>query len=118
MTDESSETHPANVPTAGIVMLMTAVASQEEADRIARALVQEGVAACCQSFSITSTYVWKGVLCREPEVLLLVKSAAGARAVTRIKELHSYELPEIIVIPVLGGYEPYLAWVRDGSVGS
>lgn len=96
-----------------VVVVLTATSSQEEADRIAEALVRERLAACCQSSPIRSTYLWKGELCRDAEILLLAKTTTADRAMARIRELHSYELPEIVVVPITGGYAAYLDWVRS-----
>lgn len=98
-----------------VFVVMTSVGSEEEAERIAGALVEERLAACCQTFPISSTYRWKGEICRDTEFLLLAKTANAAAAVERVKQQHSYEIPEILVIPVIGGHDPYLEWVRGSS---
>lgn len=103
----------AGARTAQLSVVMTTVATGEDADRIATALVEEHLAACCQSLPVASTYLWKGALCRESEVLLLVKTARASRAIARIHELHRYELPEIIALPVDSGHQPYLRWVME-----
>ncbi len=98
-----------------VSVLMTTASSQQEADRIATALVEEKLAACCQALPIQSTYQWKGEICREAEVLLLVKTANAAGAIERIRQLHSYEVPEIVELHVDYGHPPYLRWVEESS---
>ena len=101
-------------------MLSTA-GSRDEAERIARALVDERLAACVNVVApITSIYRWKGAVERAEEVLLVVKtrSVLATRVAGRIRELHSYELPEAIVLPIDGGAADYLAWIADETAVS
>jgi periplasmic divalent cation tolerance protein len=86
---------------------------------ISEALVAERLAACVNRVDgIRSTYLWGGKLQDDTEVLLIIKTTAarlqGLEA--RLKALHPYELPELLVVPVMGGNEPYLEWVRQGVV--
>lgn len=101
-----------------LVQIQCAVDSVEEADRIARALVEQRHAACVQRLPIHSSYVWERVLCQEAEHLLLIKTtrAAAEEAIAAIRALHSYEVAEIIMLPILGGAADYMAWVAQ-SVG-
>ncbi|MBL8299873.1 MAG: divalent-cation tolerance protein CutA [Rhodanobacteraceae bacterium] len=90
----------------------------EVADRIARALVQEGLAACVNRLpGVVSTYRWNGEIRADTELLLLVKTTrARFEALrARIVTLHPYELPEIIAVDVTLGHEPYLAWVAEAT---
>jgi periplasmic divalent cation tolerance protein len=84
------------------------------AARIANTLVEERLAACVNRLSrMTSTYRWEGKVQSETEALLMIKTTAGLleRLGERIKELHPYELPEVIALPIEGGSERYLAWL-------
>jgi len=86
-----------------------------EATAIARQLVAEGQAACVNQLpAVRSIYVWNGQLEQTDEVLLLVKTTvAGYPALERrVRELHPYEVPEILALPVAAGYEPYLQWLK------
>lgn len=99
----------------GLVQVETTVDSEAAAAALAAALVNEGLAACVQVLGpIASTYRWQGAVERATEWLCLAKTteAAAARIMARIRELHSYEQPEILVLPVTGGDPGYLAWVR------
>lgn len=100
-----------------LVVLITA-GSQEEADRIAGALVGEMLAACVNIVpGVTSVYRWEGKVQRDQEWLLVVKSRREALddLVQRVQALHSYDVPEVIAWPLSGGSEDYLQWI-DGEV--
>lgn len=101
-----------------VVTMLCAAADREEAARLARALVEQRLAACVQALPIDSWYRWDGAVQQAAEVLLLIKTTRDrADAVTaRLAELHSYDLPEIIMLPVEGGLPAYLDWVA-ASVG-
>ena len=91
------------------------------AKRIAHLVIEEGLAACTHMGSpVLSVYSWKGDVEGAEEIPLQFKTtwARQAQLVARIKALHPYEVPEIIVIPVIGGYGPYLDWVRETTGAS
>jgi periplasmic divalent cation tolerance protein len=102
-----------------IIVLITA-GSSEEADRIARCLVTDRLAACVNIVpQVRSLFLWEGKLSEEAELLLVVKSRRArlpelAAAVTR---LHSYRVPEIIAIPILEGSAAYLQWIGETTPG-
>ena len=103
----------------GCVVFMTA-GSEEEALKVARAIVEERLAACCSLVPrIRSIYRWKGEVCDEAETLLLAKTtqARMGRLVERVKELHSYECPEIVAVEIAGGAEDYLEWLAQECSG-
>jgi periplasmic divalent cation tolerance protein len=84
------------------------------AARIANTLVEEKLAACVNRLSrMSSTYRWEGKVQTETEALLLIKTAARLLEPlsARIRELHPYELPEVIALPIEGGSERYLDWL-------
>jgi periplasmic divalent cation tolerance protein len=95
-------------------IVFTTTGSREEADKIASDLVQRSLAACVNVLGpVASTYRWQGkVECAE-EFLLLIKTTAAAveRVRGAIRELHSYELPEFVVLPIEAGSEAYLEWI-------
>ena len=93
---------------------------EETADRLAGSLVEEGLAACVNVIpAVASTYRWQGKLQRDREVLLLIKttSAAYERLEARIRELHPYELPESVAVPIVRGSRAYLAWLQEAAAG-
>ena len=97
-------------------IVTTTVATQAEAEAIARVLVGEQLAACVQvTGPIESWYRWNGEVDHAVEWRCDAKtrSTMAERAVDRIVELHGYEVPEILVLPVAHGYSPYLNWVAD-----
>lgn len=99
-----------------MILVHTTTAAIEDAERIAQALLDEGLAACVQISQIHSRYVWKGKVERADEQLVVIKTAAHFEAVrARLRALHPYETPEIIALPVLAGDPDYLAWVANPS---
>ncbi len=97
-------------------LIITTVESMEEGEKIARAIVEERLAACCNILpEIRSIYTWKDKLCDEREVMLFVKSKDIHidELIERIKELHSYEVPEIIALPIERGLMQYFKWIDE-----
>jgi periplasmic divalent cation tolerance protein len=91
---------------------------RRQAKKIARALVREKLAACVNVVAgIVSIYAWEGKIEEEHEVLLLIKSRAALskRLAARVKELHSYSVPEVVTIPIASGNPDYLRWVREST---
>lgn len=97
--------------------IFTTAGSETEAEDIASALLAEKLAACVQMTPITSRYVWKGELAREEEVLLLIKTRPELfeQVRTCIRALHSYETPEVLMVPVTAGDPDYLAWLAQST---
>lgn len=97
-----------------LVILVTAV-NQREAVRIGEAMVNAKLAACANIISrIQSIYRWKGKVVKAKEALLILKSTKSRyRALEKaIKTMHTYEIPEIIALPVQQGHDRYIGWVR------
>src|SRR5437667_11581770 len=89
--------------------------SREEGEGIARAVVEEKLAACVNVVpGVRSCYVWEGKLTWAEEVMLLVKTTESRyeELQARIRELHSYEVPEIIAVPIQIGFDKYLQWIE------
>ncbi|MAG58068.1 MAG: divalent-cation tolerance protein CutA [Planctomycetes bacterium] len=98
------------------VVLCTAPAEGEVARDLSHALVQAGLAACVNRVpGAHSVYRWEGKVCDDAETLLIIKTTADRlpALIDRLTELHPYEVPEIIAIPVTGGAARYLEWVRS-----
>ena len=95
---------------------MTTVPDTKTAALVAQRLLDDRVAACVQTLSpCTSTYRWKGQIETAQEFPVLVKCAASRaqEAMQAIKDMHPYEVPEIIAIPIQGGLKEYLAWIQE-----
>lgn len=99
-----------------VIVLCTAPPAGSE--KIAKVLVEERLAACVNVSKVRSYFFWEGKSCAEIEELMIIKTEMKLteRLKDRIKALHSYELPEIIIIPIAGGDERYLQWINQ-SVG-
>ena len=100
----------------GYIVVFITTASQEEAETIASTLVKEKLAACVNIISpIRSIYTWQGKVEDATECLLIAKTTTPLfqPLKKRAKELHSYEVPEIISVPLLAGEENYLHWIEE-----
>jgi len=100
----------------GPVVVLSALGAPRDAERIARALVDERLAACVNIVpGVVSIYRWKGNVEQEPELMLVIKTLAERVEAlkARLVQLHPYELPEVVVIPIGGGHAPYLAWIEE-----
>ena len=98
-----------------IVVLITA-SDEEEASKIARAIVEEKLAGCINIIKdIRSIYTWQGKIEDEKEVLMVVKTRKPVfnSLMKRVKELHSYTVLEIIALPIIQGSEDYLKWLKE-----
>jgi periplasmic divalent cation tolerance protein len=97
-------------------VVFVTVGKAEEAERIAEAVVAEKLAACANLLpGVRSIYRWKGQICRDAETMMVLKTRRGnfERLRARVRELHSYEVPEIIAVPIVEGHGPYMDWLRD-----
>jgi len=98
----------------GHLVVLSTVGTAEDAERIGRALVEGGLAACVNVVpAVTSIYRWKGKLEREQECLLVIKTRAERFEALReaLVALHPYEVPEVLALPVVAGHRPYLEWL-------
>ncbi len=105
------------LPSRTLVVLVTCP-GRTVAKRIARALVSEGLAACVNIVpGLISIYRWQGKICRDPEVLLVIKTRRRLlhTLADRVKALHPYTVPEVIALPLVGGSPAYLAWVEEST---
>lgn len=100
-----------------VVILITA-SSPEEAENIARKLVDEHLVACVNVIpGVRSFFFWEGKTQDASETLMICKSRQPVmdRIIARVRSLHSYTVPEIIALPVVAGLPEYLRWVRDST---
>jgi periplasmic divalent cation tolerance protein len=99
---------------AGLVVALSTVASPEEARRIAAALVDEQLAACVNIVdNIHSIYRWLGAIESTAESLMLVKTRSNLLPAieSRLRELHSYDVPELVAVPIAQAAERYFDWL-------
>ena len=102
------------------IQIITTTETKEQAEAIARRLVENKLAACVQiAGGIESIYSWQGKIERSREYLCLIKTREDLfnRVADVIKTLHSYEVPEIIAVPIINGGREYLAWLTDTLAG-
>jgi periplasmic divalent cation tolerance protein len=102
----------------GHLVVLSTVGKAEDAERIGRALVERGLAACVNVLpAVTSIYRWKGKVEKDEERLLVIKTRADRFAALRdaLVALHPYEVPEVLALAVADGHAPYLQWL-DASV--
>jgi periplasmic divalent cation tolerance protein len=100
----------------GRVVALSTVGTAEDAERIARALVERRLAACVNVVpGVVSVYRWKGAVEKDEERLLVIKTRAERLEALReaLVELHPYEVPELVALPVEAGHAPYLAWLDE-----
>jgi periplasmic divalent cation tolerance protein len=98
------------------IVILSTCATEEDAERIARRLLDVRLAACVTVIPRTrSFYHWKGAVESAEEFQLLIKSSRGLFAALRaeIEKIHPYEIPELIAVPVVEGAEPYLGWLAS-----
>jgi periplasmic divalent cation tolerance protein len=99
-------------------IVLTTAGSSQEAEKIAGALVERRLAACVNIIpQVQSVYRWEGKVERATEWLLLIKTRADnfGRLRETINQLHSYEVPECIMLEVSDGAEPYLRWIAENT---
>src|SRR4051794_21544639 len=98
------------------IVILSTCATREEAERLARALIEARVAACVNVVPrMRSFYRWKGQIEDAEECLLLIKSSRALldRVRSLLEKAHSYEVPEVIALPILDGAQNYLNWLQE-----
>ena len=113
MTDFSIEKQPLDQ-----VILITTVPDAETSEALARSLVAGGLVACVNCLPAgTSVYRWQGQVETAREVVMLIKTVRkyGDRVARQVQDEHPYELPEMLVVPVVGGSRAYLDWIVDAT---
>ncbi len=100
--------------TAEHCIVITTVADVDQAKVLAAAILESRTAACVQWFAVESMYRWNGGMENDREILLQAKTTTDQSAALQqcIRKHHGYELPEIVELPISGGYPEYLAWIR------
>ena len=97
-----------------IVVILSTV-PQEKSEAMARVLLDKRLIACVNTLPVRSFYHWKGKFCDDQEHLLIMKTTRekAEKVIAAIKEMHPYEVPEIIALPVIAGHARYLEWVHE-----
>ena len=101
-------------PSPEIVVILSTV-PQEKSEAMARALLEKRLVACVNTMPVRSFYHWKGDFCDDQEQLLIMRATRKKAddVIAALKEMHPYEVPEIIALPVIAGHVPYLEWVHE-----
>lgn len=102
--------------TSELIEVRVTFGDRDEAESVADTLVAERLAACAQQIvGVRSTYVWQGDVAHDAECLLLVKttSARFDALCERVRALHSYDVPEILAVPIAAADEEYAQWLRE-----
>jgi len=96
-------------------IIIATAPDRESAKKIARLLVEKRLAACAQMIPIESIYFWQNKICEDSETALFIKSRTALfdKIKAAIRENHTYEVPEIIQIPITDGLPEYLKWIDD-----
>ncbi|MBU1062319.1 MAG: divalent-cation tolerance protein CutA [Candidatus Omnitrophica bacterium] len=100
-----------------VIVFITTI-NKKEAEKISKALLDKRIIACSNIIGdIESHFWWKGKKEKAKECLLLVKTSMAAfkKVLKVVKSLHSYEVPEIIAVPIIAGYKPYLEWIKEST---
>lgn len=101
-----------------VIVLTTLPADGESATAFARTLVEERLAACVNVMGeMLSVYPWEGLVEQQQERQIIIKTAADRLESLweRVRELHAYEVPEFIVLPITDGSDAYLRWIEDST---
>jgi periplasmic divalent cation tolerance protein len=104
-----------------LILVYVTAGSPAEGERLARALVEEQLAACVNRIApIQSVYRWQGKVEQSEEQLLIIKTVKSLFTALekRVRELHSYSVPEIIALPIIEGSDDYLQWLAEQVGGS
>lgn len=105
--------------TATVIVFIT-TPNEDESVKIAHALVSERLTGCVNIIKgVRSIYSWQGKIEDEAEVLMVLKTQEGLfdKLLKRVKELHSYTVPEVIAVPIIQGSEDYLKWLKEVTEG-
>lgn len=113
-------THGKNEATDTACLVLTAFASREQAEPVIDALISEHLASCVQVHEVDSTYVWRGEVVKAKETVLSIRTMGDAYPALekRLRELHPYELPEIVRVPIADGLTPYIEWIAGNTAQS
>jgi periplasmic divalent cation tolerance protein len=97
------------------IIILSTAANKEEAEKIANTLLEKHLIACANIMPVSSRYWWEGKIECSGEFLLVMKSRRELfdEVVLLVKGLHSYEVPEVLALPIVAGSEKYFGWMAD-----
>lgn len=97
--------------------VLTTCNNKSVEQQIIKALLENKLAACIQVMPIESHYLWKEEVCCDNERLLIIKSRLDLfeQISTKIQELHNYEVPQVVQLPITAGFTEYLDWIKDST---
>lgn len=100
---------------ASLILVLTTFPEAEKAREAARILLENRLAACCTILPGTSIYTWQQATCEEAEVVMLIKTRASLypELEKKIREIHPYQVPEIIALPIAAASQAYSEWVKE-----
>ena len=101
-------------------IINTTTDSKENADAITQLLLEKKLIACVQSTTIQSAYRWQGKIIKSEEILLQMKTKKSLfeKIQTEIEQVHTYDVPEIIMVPLAGANVPYLQWIEEETINT
>ena len=102
------------------ILIVVTVPSKEEAEKIATALLKKKLIACANIFGpVVSHFWWQGKIDKAEEYIMFMKTKRELfkQVASNVKQLHSYEVPEIIALPIIEGFKPYLEWIDNSLSG-
>ncbi|HFQ5372618.1 divalent-cation tolerance protein CutA [Vibrio vulnificus] len=99
-------------------VVLTTTNDDENKHAIIKALLSKQLAACIQEIPMTSHYVWQEEVCHDSETLLVIKSKKSLYTLVEesIRELHNYEVPQIVQLDIAVGFQPYLSWIAANTL--
>lgn len=99
-------------------MVLSTTGNEQNRDQIIKGLLDSKLAACIQTMPIESHYVWKGEICTDTEWLLVIKTRRELYKLVeeKIEDLHDYEVAQIVQVPIVAGFNPYLEWLRESTL--
>jgi periplasmic divalent cation tolerance protein len=101
-------------------IITTTTDSKENAQAVTQLLLEKKLVACVQSFPVQSTYHWEGKVTESEEILLQMKSKRSLfdKIRTEIEQVHAYDVPEILMVPLTAANAPYLQWLDDVTINT
>jgi periplasmic divalent cation tolerance protein len=118
MNSDSSQSKSSAAESRTEIVVFVTAPSMEQAEKIARSVVESGLAACANIFSpINSIYMWEQKMSEDSEVLMILKTKSNLfdPLAEAVKRLHTYQIPEIIALPIVKATEDYLNWMTANT---